>query len=48
LITWKEARQIVEPFSLTKLIEWRGENDNDTEALKRYFERLLSLMTMTS
>ncbi|KAG9675216.1 hypothetical protein KCU95_g2231, partial [Aureobasidium melanogenum] len=31
LVSWKEARQIVEPMSLTKLIEWRGENDNDTE-----------------
>ncbi|THW56868.1 hypothetical protein D6D25_03108 [Aureobasidium pullulans] len=31
IVSWKEARQIVEPISLTKLIEWRGENDNDTE-----------------
>ncbi|KAI4717512.1 hypothetical protein E4T48_06283 [Aureobasidium sp. EXF-10727] len=30
LVSWKEARQIVEPMSLTKLIEWRGEHD-DTE-----------------
>jgi hypothetical protein len=37
LVSWKEARQIVEPFSLTKLIEWRGENDNDTEG----FEEIL-------
>ena len=37
IVTWKEARQIVEPFSLTKLIEWRGENDNDTEG----FEEIL-------
>ncbi|KAI5209744.1 hypothetical protein E4T38_02293 [Aureobasidium subglaciale] len=31
IVSWKEARQIVEPISLTKLIEWRGEHDNDTE-----------------
>ena len=37
IVSWKEARQIVEPFSLTKLIEWRGENDNDTEG----FEEIL-------
>lgn len=37
MVSWKEARQIVEPFSLTKLIEWRGENDNDTEG----FEEIL-------
>lgn len=31
LVSWKEARQIVEPMSLTKLIEWRGEQDDDAQ-----------------
>ncbi|KXT01487.1 hypothetical protein AC578_4526 [Pseudocercospora eumusae] len=28
---WKEARQLVEPTCLKKLIEWRGENDEETD-----------------
>ncbi|KXT13616.1 hypothetical protein AC579_9763 [Pseudocercospora musae] len=28
---WKEARQLVEPTCLKKLIEWRGEHDEETD-----------------
>jgi hypothetical protein len=37
LVSWTEARSIVEPMSLTKLLEWRGEHDNDGDG----FEEIL-------
>ena len=42
IVSWKEARQIVEPISLTKLIEWRGENDNDTEDFEEILQQTLA------